>query len=174
MILGQEEKPSLGEVLEHHGVKGQKWGVRRRSEAEGGPSLSSVKARTDHPLAPLRSKHDQARAERIASGQTRRGAKAAVQLQTAKEREDFYQNKAQNIIDVASKDHESLIALKTGNGQHLIVTGKQFIDHMTAGGLMDIKASDVYATRDRTPSGKRTGPYILNPDINKPFVPSTK
>jgi hypothetical protein len=29
MILGEEDKPSLEDALEHHGVKGMKWGIRK-------------------------------------------------------------------------------------------------------------------------------------------------
>lgn len=36
MIYGQEEKPSLEDALEHYGVKGMHWGVRKKRDSGGG------------------------------------------------------------------------------------------------------------------------------------------
>lgn len=122
-------------ILEHHGVKGQRWGVRRNRD-NSGPGGKAAK--------PAKLTREQVKAERDA----------------------FYQKKAQHILDTAIKQPESLIALRTQNDA-VIVTGKEFVNHMSRGGLMDIRASDVYATR---PGNK--GPYVLNPNINTAFVRS--
>jgi hypothetical protein len=123
-------------TLEHHGIKGMRWGVRRddSTSSSGGSSKPKKLSRSE----------------------------------VAQEQRDFYQKKADNILKVASKDPESLIALKTPNDA-VIVTGHQFVDHMTRGGLMDIRMSDVWATK-----ASPTGPYELNPNINQPFVRSDK
>jgi hypothetical protein len=42
MIVGQNGKPSLNE-LSHHGVKGMRWGVLRRSSSTSAPSGPSKK-----------------------------------------------------------------------------------------------------------------------------------
>lgn len=62
------------------------------------------------------------------------------------------QEKAKSFMDTALKDPNVLIAL---NG-HVIVTGKEFTDHMASGGLLNVKMTRIYAQQEN-PGGK----YVL-------------
>lgn len=89
----------ISDFLSHHGIKGQRWGVRNK---QTGTSTKKVSRRQ----------------RRIAATHAnQRAAKAFVVK--------------------ASKNPNMIVLL---NGRH-VITGKQFVDHMMAGGLMDIKTT---------------------------------
>ena len=74
MILGTNQKPSLDSVLEHHGIKGMRWGVRRdprnvASRAKDRAARKSAAAKDNQQI-------DAARA-RLRSGETQRTFKTA-------------------------------------------------------------------------------------------------
>lgn len=64
------------------------------------------------------------------------------------------QQKAQNILASSLKEPTSLVLL---NGRQ-VITGKEFVQHMSNGGLMDVRTTRVYA-RQQT----KNGPYVLEP-----------
>jgi hypothetical protein len=98
--------------LEHHGVKGMRWGSRKGAS----------------------------------SGDKRRG----FRQRRADKRQARIQ-KANDLMTTALKDPEVLIKL---NNQQ-IVTGRQFVQFMGRGGLMDVRTTDIYAKKG--PKGK----YVL-------------
>ena len=100
--------------LDHSGVKGMRWGVRKKQNHPdvGNRKLSGRKAKKQ----------------------------ARIQANHAK---------ATKLVGDALKKPNDLILL---NGR-MVVTGKEFTDHMMAGGLLDIKTSRVYATQ-ATPNSK--------------------
>lgn len=75
----------------------------------------------------------------------------------------FYQAKGSRLVEQALKHPKNLIELHSGAGYPTIVTGKEFITHLSAGGLLNIERTDIYATR------KGKGPYILNPNPNATY-----
>lgn len=215
-----ETKPPIEEVLEHHGILGMKWGVRRErnistlervSSGEGSfhdkvKALNKVspgslirnrglKGASANKAANLR-----ALDARISRGEgsardilAQRGfhrldfggkdkdlrtpktlkPSAASKAKLAEAESKYYQDKASSLYELSKKDPEALIALKTHNDA-LIVTGKQFAEHLERGGIMDITKSDVYATRQTNSSGKKTGPYVLNNSPNQGYHPKLK
>lgn len=100
--------------LDHHGVKGQKWGIRNRREKK--PSRKSQR-------------------------QTQRQA-----------RYDSDVAKANHLLETALKDPQVLIKL---NRRH-IVTGEEFVQHLSRGGLLDVPGSSIYAQQKN-----KKGPYVL-------------
>lgn len=76
----------------------------------------------------------------------------------------FYEDKAHRVIDAASKDPEVLIQLKTQAAYPTVVTGREFIQHLSKGGVMDVQLTDVYATKD-----KKQNAYVLNENRNERF-----
>lgn len=83
--------------------------------------------------------------------------------QVRADKDAFYQNKGSRLVEQALKDPSTLISLHSGGSHPTILTGKEFITHLSNGGLMNIKATDIYATK------KGDGPYVLNPVPNAKY-----
>lgn len=111
------------EFLAHHGVKGQKWGVRRKRDSSGSSGSAAPKKQSRKEI---------------------KKEKAAAQHKANVE-------KANGLMREAFKDPTLLIAL---NGR-TVVTGKEFTDHMSRGGRMEINTTGIFAYRD-----EKTGGYV--------------
>jgi hypothetical protein len=104
----------VDEFLEHHGVRGQKWGIRNKRKS--GPSRRDVRKHKKQQVQKLR------------------------------------MDKANHLVETATKDPQVLIKL---NRRH-VVTGEEFINHLSRGGLLDIDGSDIWAQQE-----KPGGPYVM-------------
>lgn len=80
------------------------------------------------------------------------------------EKSDFYQKKADSLLKESLKDPEVLVRLKSTDPYPTILTGKEFVDYLTRGGIMDIKATDIYARKT-----SKNGPYELNAEGNRVY-----
>lgn len=125
--------------LRHVGVKGMRWGHRK---AESSDSSGS----SDAPTKPKKL--------------TRKEVKA--------EKNEFYQKKGADLVEKALKDPTVLIKLHHGGTYPTLVTGKEFVDHLSRGGLMDIRATDVFATK------AKSGVYERNENPNPKFQRSDR
>lgn len=126
--------------LEHFGVKGMHWGQRKSEESSSSGSMSTK-------VKPKKLTRKEVKAERNA----------------------FYQDKSNRILETASKDPEALIKVRTPfDTVPSIVTGQEFMDYMKRGGYMDIRVTDIWAQKDSS------GTYILNENMNQKFVRSDK
>lgn len=112
-----------------------KWGVRRnRDSSDGGGSSKR---------------------------QDRKTAKKELKNYNREAAEKFYQDKADRILKTAGKDPESLISvLAWGESYPIVVTGREFVDFMGRGGMMNIRATDVFATKNED------GVYVRNENMN--------
>jgi hypothetical protein len=130
-------------VLEHHGIKGMKWGQHKAEGSAGGPSGSAEKPK-----------------------KTFRGTTveklSREEIRTQKK--DFYQNKADDIINRAAKSPDSLVMIQDRQTYaRTIVTGKELIEHMGKGGLMDVYMTDIYAEKNKS------GEYEISADGNRQY-----
>lgn len=81
--------------------------------------------------------------------------KVSRQVRKAQERQAQFQKnqaKAADFLNTALKDPQVLIKL---NGR-TVVTGKEFTDHLIAGGLLDVNTTSIYAQQKT-----KNGPYVL-------------
>lgn len=130
------EKPGSPQELAHYGVLGMKWGVRKRRDSKPSSSGKSSDSSSKKSSAPKKTKP-----KKVSRKEHRAKVKA--------ERNKFYEQKAESIMKEALKDPEVLIKLSTpGDPYGMVVTGQQFANYASNGGLFDVKTSDIYARRD--------------------------
>lgn len=78
-------------------------------------------------------------------------------------KKEFYQQKAQRVLAKSLEDPEVLINLKTVDIYPSIVSGKEFVDYVSRGGVFDVKLTDVYAEKSTE------GPYVINDRMNERY-----
>lgn len=131
-LYRQPESPE--EYLEHHGVKGMKWGVRRNRDSGG----------SDKP-------------RKISRGENRRLNKKA-------EREFYQNKINDIFEKSLKLDTDIFIAANTGGPITQIMTGREFVIHMANGGLLNPKTSEIWAVNENkfgivAPQGVRQYQY---------------
>lgn len=109
--------------LEHYGVKGMRWGQRKLDRQSPMVSDKSTGITKDVKSGKVVSYKPTG----PRSGRSAQGA-------------DF----AKKIMSQAEKNPDDLYIL---NGQ-VMVTGKQFLDHMIAGGVLDIRTTQLAGVRE--------------------------
>ena len=108
---------TINPYLEHHGVKGMKWGRRKRRETS--------------------------------SGEKKRLSRKEVRRLNKQKSKEFYQKKADRLIkESASKGKDVLVSVKGFESFPTVMTGREFVTHLSNGGMFDIKQTDIYARRD--------------------------
>lgn len=99
--------------------------------------------------------------------ETRREYKA----RTREEQDAFYRDKLSRTINASLKKGEDILVGSRLPGDYAvtIMTGKQFVEYASKGGLLDAKTTDVFATLD-----KKLGKFVQNPNPNPEFKPSER
>lgn len=87
------------------------------------------------------------------------------------ERLTFEQQKLDNVLKTSIKRGEDVLVSTRLPGDTIktIMTGKQFVEHAMKGGLMDAKATDVFASLD-----KKQKQFVLNPEAGRQYVPTER
>ena len=109
-------------VLMHYGIKGMKWGVRKKRDGgdSGGTSSKPKK----------QSRRERRKEERRA-------------------RDEALQKRAKEIVDLAVKNPTSMVKVRTQYGTYL-VTGEEFVNYAAAGGVFDIRTLQIYGTESKS------------------------
>lgn len=121
----------VDDFLAHFGVKGMRWGQRKKFTESRKQYKGRVKA----------------------------------------ERTSFEQQKLDNVLKTSIRKGEDVLVSTRipGDTVKTIMTGKQFVERAIAGGLMDSRSTDVFATLD-----KKQKQFVLNPEAGKQYVPSER
>ena len=123
MILGASDKPSLTEAIEHFGVKGMKWGVRRdpRNVASRARDRATRKA-----AAADRNREIDAARSRLRSGETRATFKTAKR-QFKEDKKTLGRREARKKLYAArlkkNSDIETANMIKTGGEEVGVILG---------------------------------------------------
>ena len=123
-------------------------------------------------------KWGQRRAQKRESRQAFKAEKKAYKQNVRKERDEFYEKKANSVVSTAAKHPKSLISVygyvdTSTMPSQMIMTGEQFITGLSSGAVFNVKYTDVYATlNQKTKSYERTENF--NAKYKKPPKPTKK
>lgn len=150
----------LNSFLAHHGVKGMKWGQRKQ---DGNSSSTSGKSSSGSSKPNLNS---------LSGGETvskKDVSRKELRSLNKKKQEEFESKKAGEVYGEASAEKSGgkkvLVITDTGFGQ-MVVTGKEFADHLEMGGAFNPKATRIYARQQE--EGKD---FVMNNFANEVYKP---
>lgn len=121
----------VDDFLAHYGVKGMRWGQRKKFT------------------------------------ESRKQYKGRIKS----EQRAFEQQKLDIVLKTSIKRGEDVLVSTRipGDTVKTIMTGKQFVDRAIAGGLMDGRSTDIFASLD-----KKQKQFVLNPEAGKQYVPTER
>lgn len=136
MALTQEDRA----FLQHYGVKGMKWGVRRDQATldrlAGGRNLRKAQAREGtraQRKATRRQQRDDWKNYKKTTSRKERRADARMARET----------KIKHLLSEANKQPSRALVISREGSFPQLVTGKQFVDHMMKGGAVDVNATNL-------------------------------
>ena len=132
MVLSLEDQA----FLQHYGVKGMKWGVRRDQATldrlAGGRNLRRVQGREGGRAEKRQQKADWKEYKKSTTRKERRS-----DARQARE------TKVKHLIEEATKNPRRAIVISREGSMPILTTGKEFVDHMMRGGAVDVNATNL-------------------------------
>ena len=116
----------LNDELDHHGVKGMRWGRRKKRTSTSDTGTSKSKA----------------------------SKKKLTRAEVRAERNAFYMARSERAVDTAlrKKGDTFIYTSSSPKVRGIVMTGSEFIEYISKGGAFDTRVTRVYATKDE--SGK--------------------
>ena len=132
----------MNNEFDHFGVKGMRWGRRKKRTSTSDTGTSKSKA----------------------------SKKKLTRAEVRAERNAFYMARSERAVDTAlRKKGDTLIYTSTTRKvRGIVMSGNQFIDHISKGGAFDTRVTRVYATKDES------GQFAFDDQIAERFVRSDK
>ncbi len=132
----------LNNEFDHYGVKGMRWGRRKKRTSTSDTGTSKSKA----------------------------SKKKLTRAEVRAERNAFYMARSERAVDTAlRKKGDTLIYTSTSpKVRGIVMSGNEFIDHISKGGAFDTRVTRVYATKDES------GQFAFDDQIAERFVRSDK
>lgn len=132
--------------LEHHGVKGMKWGIRR-DEAVLNRMMGVRTFSNAGTHAERKAENEQAKADFKAY-------KATTSKEEQKaDRAAAMQSKGQYLVEEALKDPDTIISTQSPAGYQMMLTGKEFTEHLSNGGAINLPMTNLTGMRINRPKG---------------------
>jgi len=122
-----EHSDAADSVLEHFGIKGMHWGQRKAEGSAGGGAPKPKKT------------------FRGTTVEKMNGREIRI------EKDKFYEDKANDVLKRSAKGDGTDALVSVTNRQTYattIITGRELVEHMGRGGLMDIYMTDIYAEKN--------------------------
>ena len=132
----------MNNEFDHFGVKGMRWGRRKKRTSTSDTGTSKSKA----------------------------SKKKLTRAEVRAERNAFYMARSERAVDTAlRKKGDTLIYTSTTpKVRAIVMSGNEFIDHISKGGAFDTRVTRVYATKDES------GQFAFDDQIAERFVRSDK
>ena len=111
--------------LAHYGIKGMKWGVRKKRD--GGDSGGDSGGTSSKPKK--QSRRQRRKEERRA-------------------RSEAQQKRAMEILDLAARNPTSMVKVRTQYGTYL-TTGEEFVNYAANGGVFDIRTLAIHVPESK-------------------------
>lgn len=143
--------------LKHYGIKGMRWGVRREEGPDGnvGSGGGGVESKDESKMAgssrgERRAAKKQAKTEVKTAKQNLRSkereARSRIRNRTSVEKQERDQKHLSAITEIAAKEEESLVMVTSPQNTPMIVTGREFTKHVSRGGMLDVKTTQLVAS----------------------------
>ena len=132
----------MNDEFDHYGVKGMRWGRRKQRTSTSDTGTSKSKA----------------------------SKKKLTRAEVRAERNAFYMARSERAVDTAlRKKGDTLIYTSTTpKVRAIVMSGNEFIDHISKGGAFDTRVTRVYATKDES------GKFVVDDRLTERFVRSDK
>lgn len=148
--------------LFHYGVKGMRWGVRRKVDDDG-LAVGSPPGKKSGSDAKGGSSDSSEQAPKRSRKELRKINKEGA--------DKFYRERSERIIDEVSKSKGDDILVATiapGTGPYqTILSGREFAEHLAAGGVIDVRNTDIFARKGKDASGNDA--WVQNEKFNERY-----